>query len=72
MTQILAAALIVSGGAVAFVAAARLFIRLVPWLTRTPPKLLDRKLKPTLIWELAAATLGYAALRSGMILSALS
>ncbi len=72
MTQILAVVLVIAGGTVAAAAIIRLLIRLLPWLTRTPPKLLNRKLKPTLIWELAAATLGYAVLRSGMILGTLS
>ena len=72
MTQILAAVLMVCGGIVALIALGRLTIRLVPWVTRTPPKLLKLKLQPTLVWEIVAAVLGYMLFRMGTILGALS
>ena len=79
MTQIFAAVLIIAGGAIACIAAARLLIRLAPWLMRMPAgggrglahRLFNRKLRPTLVWELAALALGYAVFRMGMILATL-
>lgn len=80
MTQILAVTLMVAGGAVALIAVARLFIRLAPWIIRKPRgqqqglahKLLNRRLKPTMIWEIAAAVLGYMTFRMGSILASLN